>query len=185
MKPVEFFTQYIHKHNFKQNIKNIKNELKGISRIYIMVFFYVYLLFSLFGVVNSFTPECSSCKHFIPDKSSPAFGLCNMFQDTVYHNNEKILIKNLAIHCRNNEDLCGQSGFLYEPIQHEDVKKSFDNYEYVKSICSHEYVDESDLDELERLEKEMMDVFQKMRRHNKKIIHKKFGYIYTLFKKKE
>jgi len=145
----------------------------------------IYILLSLFGLIYSFNPECSTCKHFIPDKKSPVFGLCNMFQDTVYQNNEKTLIKNLAIHCRNNEQLCGASGFLYEPIQSDNVKQSFEHYEYMKTICSQEYVDENDLDELENLEKEMIDVFQKMRRHNKKIIHKKMGYLYSLLKKKE
>lgn len=146
-----------------------------------MNFFFLYTYYfcslSILGLISSFSPECSSCKHFIPDKVSPVLGLCNMFQDTVYHNNEKTLVKNLAIHCRNNEHLCGPNGYLYES---KDVA---DQYEYIKTICSHEYVDESDLDELEALEKEMVTIFQKMRRHNKKIINKKFGYIYSLFKK--
>jgi hypothetical protein len=144
----------------------------------------LYIL-SLFGLVCSFTPECSKCKHFIPNNNSPVFGLCNMFQDTIYINNEKTLKKNLAIHCRNDESLCGKNGFLFEPIQTDDVKHRFENYEYMKDICSHEYVEENDLQQLESLEKEMVDVFQRMRRHNKKIINKKFGYIYALLKKND
>lgn len=147
------------------------------------LYLYAFCFSSFFKLMSSFSPECSSCKHFIPDKVSPILGLCNMFQDTVYHNNEKTLVKNLAIHCRNNQHLCGQNGFLYEPIQTKDMASTFDQYEYIKTICSHEYVDESDLDELEALEKEMMYIFQKTRRHNKKIINKKFGYIYSIFKK--
>ncbi len=54
-----------------------------------MVFFYVYVLLSLFGLTQCFTSECSTCKHFIPDNKSPVFGLCNMFQDSVYQNNQK------------------------------------------------------------------------------------------------
>lgn len=146
---------------------------------------HILYILSLFGLVYSFTPECSKCKHFIPNDNSPVFGLCNMFQDAVYVKNEKTLINNLAIHCRNDESLCGKKGFLFEPIQTDDVKHRFENYEYMKGICSHEYVEEDDLQHLESLEKEMVDVLQRMRRHNKKIISKKIGYIYGLIKKKD
>jgi hypothetical protein len=81
--------------------------------------FSIYIWMLLLNVVCSFTPQCSTCKHFIPDNEKPVFGLCNMFQDTVYFNNAKTLVRNLAIHCRNNENLCGKAGFLYEPIQNE------------------------------------------------------------------
>ena len=99
----------------------------------------LYIL-SLLSLIYGFTPECSKCKHFIPNNNSPVFGLCNMFQDSVYINNEKTLSKNLAIHCRNDESLCGKNGFLFEPIQSNDVKKRFEDYEYMKTICSQEYV---------------------------------------------
>lgn len=147
--------------------------------------FSIYLWFVLLNMAYSFTPHCSMCKHFIPDNQNPVFGLCNMFQDTVYQNDEKILVQNLAIHCRNNENLCGSAGFLYEPIKNDNINKTLDDYEYIKSVCSNEFVEDHDLAELEKLEKDLVEVFQKMRRHNKKIIYKNVGHIYKLFKKRD
>jgi hypothetical protein len=60
-----------------------------------------------------------------------------------------------------------------------------ENYEYVKCICSGEFVEEDDLTKLEQLELDMVSAFQKMRRHNKKIIYKNFKNIYKLLKNRE
>jgi hypothetical protein len=111
-----------------------------------------------------------------------------MFQDTIYHNDQKKLVKNLAIHCRGNENLCGKSGFLYEPIDtgknnKNDIPNRFENYEYIKSVCSNEFVEAADLKELESIEKDLVEVFQRMRRHNKKMIYKTPDQIYKLFNK--
>jgi hypothetical protein len=111
-----------------------------------------------------------------------------MFQDTVYNKENNILVKNMAVHCRRDENLCGESGFLYEPAktqQREHVKEHMDNYEYIKNVCSGEFVEEDDLTKLEQLEIDMVSAFQKMRRHNKKIIYKNVKNIYKLFKKNE
>jgi hypothetical protein len=142
------------------------------------------LFLSLIIFVHAYDKSCSNCKFFIPNKIKPELGLCNMFQDTIYHNAEEKLVKNLAIHCRGNENLCGKSGFLFDPI---DKEKTFDdrfgNYEYIKSVCSNEFVETSDLKELEKIEKDLVEVFQRMRRHNKKMIYKTPDQIYKLFKK--
>lgn len=150
------------------------------------------LLFSLIIFVRAYERSCSNCKFFIPNKIKPELGLCNMFQDTIYHNAEEKLVKNLAIHCRGNENLCGKSGFLFDPIDNNkgDTEKNnekkntsrFENYEYIKGLCSNEFVETSDLKELETIEKDLVEVFQRMRRHNKKMIYKTPDQIYKLFK---
>lgn len=155
--------------------------------------FQYYLFLSLICFVYAYQPYCTNCKYFIPNKIKPELGLCNMFQDTIYHNDKKKIVKNLAIHCRGNENLCGKSGFLYEPIDNNksDTEKNnknvisnrFENYEYIKSLCSNEFVEETDLKELENIEKDLVEVFQRMRRHNKKMIYKTPDQIYKLFKK--
>lgn len=149
---------------------------------------YIYLLLLSVSLVSAYEPSCSNCKFFIPNKLKPELGLCNMFQDTIYHNDQKKLVKNLAIHCRGNENLCGKSGFLYEPIDTEKNNEKqttttrFENYEYIKGLCSNEFVETSDLKELEKIEKDLVEVFQRMRRHNKKMIYKTPDQIYKLFK---
>jgi hypothetical protein len=105
-----------------------------------------------------------------------------MFQDSIYHNNKQELVKNLAIHCRANENLCGKSGFLFESND-DDKSQRFENYEYIKSVCSNEFVEAADLKELEQIEKDLVEIFQRMRRHNTKMLYKTPDQIYKLFKK--
>jgi hypothetical protein len=120
-----------------------------------------FLFFFLFGFVRSFEPSCITCKYFIPNSLNPEFGLCRMFEDKIYDKSNENTIKNYASYCRNNENLCGKSGILYTPINQQ-----FEYYEYVNSLCNGEFTDVKDLEELERLEKELVHIFQKMRKHN-------------------
>ncbi len=148
----------------------------------------IYVLIMLLTSVYGFKPSCSTCKFFIPNNDKPKLGLCTMFQDKVYNKDNNVLVKNLAVHCRRDENQCGETGFLYEPDktdQSEQVKERMENYEYVKSVCSGEFVKEDDLTKLEQLELDMVNAFQKMRRHNKKIIYKNFKNIYKLLKNRE
>jgi hypothetical protein len=99
----------------------------------------------------------------------PELGLCNMFKDTVSNNGKVRLVKNLAIHCRNNENLCGKSGFLYEPTK---KYKKFKNYEYIKGFCQDDSMEEDSLKEIEIIEKELIYIFQIMRKHNTRRFYK-------------
>jgi hypothetical protein len=143
------------------------------------MFLTIYLFFSLISAIHAFEPSCTSCKFFIPHKSNIELGLCKMFQDRVY--NDK-LVKNLAIHCRNNEDLCGKEGFLYE--LNDDLNNTIERYENVEKMCYGELTEMHDLKELEELEKEMLEIFQKMRKHNKKRVYKTANDIYKIIKNK-
>jgi hypothetical protein len=105
-----------------------------------------------------------------------------MFKDTIYHNDKKTIVKNLAIQCRNNENLCGKSGFLYEPINKE---KKFKNYEYIKSFKQDISLYEDNLKEVEQIEKELVDIFQRMRKHNTITLYKTSKEIYKLINKKK
>jgi hypothetical protein len=93
-----------------------------------------------------------------------------MFPDVVYYNNERMLQKNIAVHCRKNENLCGESGFLYEQIkmqqQCNNKYKKQNNNKYIKKMHVYDLVKNKTLKEIDKLEKEMVDVFQKMKRHN-------------------
>jgi hypothetical protein len=146
--------------------------------------FSIYLLFLSIVLVKSFTPSCKTCKFFIPNVINDSLGQCTIFQDKVYDNkNQVTLQKNLAVHCRNDENLCGKSGYLYEPIEKDEYTKTYKNYEYIKSLCSDEIVEETNLEELEKIEKELVVVFQKMRRHNLKVIYNTPNSISKLFRK--
>ena len=155
--------------------------------------FILYLFVTLIQLIIAFEPSCTTCKFFIPHETnnSPDLGLCTFFKDKVYYDNgNEVLIGNLAIHCRKNENLCGKSGFLYEPINDINNKNDkndneiFEKYENVKNLCCGEFTDKKDLDELEKLEKDMLEIFQKMRKHNTMRVYKNSKDLYKLFKKK-
>lgn len=126
-----------------------------------------FLLFWLFSVAHAFEPSCVTCKFFIPNSLNPEFGLCRMFEDKIYDKNNQHNIKNFASYCRNNENLCGKSGNLYSPIN-----QKYYYYEYMNNLCNGEFVDVKDLEELENLEKELVNTFQKMRKHNTNTLYK-------------
>lgn len=141
--------------------------------------FNYFLFITLISFIYAFEPPCSTCKFFIPKTNKPELGLCSMFQDKIYVNNQEKLVKNLAIHCRSNENLCGNSGFLYESANN----KQFEKYGYIRKIYGDEFMEETDLQELEDIERELISIFQKMRRHNTKRIYRTTKELYKLFKK--
>jgi hypothetical protein len=110
-------------------------------------------------------------------------------------------IYDYAIYCRNNENMCGKSGFLYENININDdenlikntnnsdemsdnslhEKQLSDMYEELNNRCCGEVNEQY---EIEQLEREFFDLFQKIKRYNTKRIYKTTREIYKLFKNK-
>jgi hypothetical protein len=62
-----------------------------------------------------------------------------MFIENSYNDISKPVPKafpmyNYAVHCRQNEDLCGYSGYLYEPNDNIDyIKKKLENLKKIDS----------------------------------------------------
>jgi len=102
-----------------------------------------------------------------------------MFTDRVY-NGKDYLMNNMASHCRSNENLCGKSGFLYEPMDSDSINEKIKN---IENCCSSEFNEDKDIEELEKLERELFDVFQKIKKHNTKNVYKTTREFYKLFKK--
>jgi hypothetical protein len=143
------------------------------------------LLLSFLTIVFSLEPSCNSCKFYIPHKTNPDFSLCNMFKNNVYLNNKSTLVSNLASHCRSNENLCGKEGFLYEKIDINEKssiidKEISDEYEELKNRCCGEV---NETEEIEQLERDFFEVFQKIKKHNKQRIYKTTKDLYKLFKR--
>ena len=137
------------------------------------------LLFSFISLVFTYEPSCYSCKFYIPHKSNPDLGLCKIFRDYVNSNNKGLLVNNFAIHCRNNENLCGKDGFLYE---FNNIEKQIEtDYEELKNRCCGEV---NETEEIEQLEKEFFEVFQKIKNHNKRKFYRTSKEIYKLLKNK-
>jgi len=113
---------------------------------------------------ESLIPSCTTCKFFIENSIKPELGLCKIFKEKVNNYRGKNVIYNLAIQCRNNEDLCGKKGTYYEKINNDKFK----NYEYIKNLSIIDIVEETNLEELYKIEKDISETFRKMKKHNKK-----------------
>ena len=161
---------------------------------YLLIIYIVFV--SIQTTTYAFEPSCTSCKHFMESKINPNSGLgcCKMFKNFSY--NDKGIPKNIydfAIHCRNNENMCGKSGFLYEEINaDENLMKNDDNnnfnekqlsesYEELNNRCCGEVNEQYEIEELER---DFFDLFQKIKRFNTKRIYKTTKDLYKLFKRK-
>lgn len=154
-----------------------------------------FLLFSLFPLLLAFDPSCASCKYYIPNKKGTLdLGLCKMFTTKVYPKEGEVAMPNFAIHCRNDEQMCGKTGFLYEALtdnnsvddsattsEHEPDPEIINKYEDLKNRCCGEV---NETDELEQLEREFFEIYQKIKKHNRKRIYKTSQELYKLFKKK-
>ena len=119
---------------------------------------------------QSSPPLCSSCKHFIPNvKIFDDLGLCKMFNEISTHKGKQYTLSNYAIHCRENENLCGKAAHLFEPKETPEVLKKSEEIK--------------ETDESEELEREIFDMLQKIKRHNKKKIYNTTKDLYKLFKR--
>jgi len=158
-----------------------------------MIFFVTIL--ALLNYTFAFEPSCSSCKFYIPSNTNnPELGFCRMFKNTCYNKGAQVLLPNYAQHCRENENLCGKTGFLYEAnidITKEINKQQVGQAEQVDNDIINEFneinnrccgeVNEDD--EIEQLEKDFFDILQRIKKHNKKKIYNTSKDLYKLFKR--
>jgi hypothetical protein len=118
------------------------------------------------------------CKHFIPNvKAFDDLGLCRMFKEVSTHKGKQYTLPNYAVHCRENENLCGKAGYLFEPKKTDETKKT------EKIEETDETKETEKIDETEELEREIFDMLQKIKRHNKKKIYDTTKDLYKLFKR--
>lgn len=103
-----------------------------------MSLLFVILTFLLIGFIKSFelsSPKCENCKWFLSDiKNDKNLGFCKIFANKISINNQDKLVYNYADHCRDNEFLCGTSGWLFETIVNKIDKKDYVEYFNSKEI---------------------------------------------------
>ena len=132
-------------------------------------------------------PSCVSCKWFIPSiKENNDLGLCKIFKETYIYKDKEFVQHNFAEHCRRDENLCGKSGYLYDSLNKNTDEIIYDeellnNYTELQNRCCGEV---NEKDELEELEKDFLEIFQKIKRHNKKKIYETGKDLYKLFKRR-
>ena len=132
-------------------------------------------------------PSCVSCKWFIPNsKGNNDLGLCKIFKETYKNKDLEFVQNNYAKHCRMDENLCGKKGFLYESSSTSSVEIIYDqeelmnDYDELNNRCCGEV---NETDEIEQLEKDFFEIFQRIKRHNKKVVYTAGKDLYKLFKR--
>lgn len=152
-------------------------------QIHSSLIFLFALLTGLYAFENM-VPSCSTCKFFIPNDKHPDLGLCEMFQDNIFCDGRRRRVKNFAVHCRNMESMCGKSGYLYEPkigAEEADANKGANGSDnkIQQYRISNLFFDETQ----EQLEREMLYILQKMRKHNTQRLYSTAKGIYNILKK--
>jgi hypothetical protein len=152
----------------------------------------IYILVVCFlNLVYSQNKQCSSCKYFIPHiNKNPDLGLCGFFKNKLY-DNTNLIIYEYAVHCRNNQRLCGNDAYFYEEIDNTNNKtndidntKMIELYDNLNNICCGEVNEKNEIDEFDKLERDFFDIYKRIQKHNTKKIYKTAKDIYKLFKKK-
>jgi len=84
---------------------------------------------------NKVIPSCSSCKWFIPNINAE-YGKCKMFLEKKPSKEiiENYPFYNYAKHCRDNEILCGQEGYLFEEKEIDILILMENRLEQLKNI---------------------------------------------------
>jgi len=136
-------------------------------------------------------PSCKTCKWFIPGNNvkNPDYGLCKMFKNTYQCDGNESIMYDFAVHCRNNEKLCGKKGYLYEDKtknQDEDedkkeISKIADEYEELKNRCCGEV---NEIDEIDEIEREFLLLFQRLKKYKRNQIETFAKTLYEIFKDK-
>ena len=102
------------------------------------------------------------------------------------------IIFNSKLYCSSNNDERHQINDSERQIINNSENQSFqfnknkvdEIKERLNNLCCGEVNEKYDIDEYEQLEKEMLEIFQKMRKHNLKTAYTKINSLYKLFNKK-
>jgi hypothetical protein len=166
----------------------------------LLITFYLFIKNTAFSYDNTKVRPCETCKWFKPINNREDYGLCTLFKERIYIADQERLICNFAKHCRNNELLCGKEGNMYEEkmstVTIEEKLKEFENrYDnYIDNLndsnIGHGEINEKqDIDRLNELDKEFynlskdaLELFMKVKKHNKKKISIKLDSINYLVK---
>lgn len=143
-----------------------------------MLLCFLYLS-TLFTSCTPYNPPCTSCRWFIPhQRENNDYGLCGFYKNVYIVKGAEKIVYEFASHCRNNETMCGERGFMYEPA--EKIREYRNKYEELANRCCGE-VNESD--EIEQLEREMLELMQKIKKHNTRNIYRTTKDLYKLFRR--
>ena len=121
------------------------------------------ILLTIMTAVTSYEPLCSSCKWFLPNKNGNVdYGFCKMNKNSIPNRNSNIVMYDYAKHCRNNDNLCGKSGYLFEENKLNSLV-NFDNTNSKKKYNVNEgYYNINE----KQYNKEIQQMLKRCKKHN-------------------
>lgn len=133
--------------------------------------------------LNNNKKLCVNCKWFIPNNNPnmKEYGLCKIYKNVLSDKTGEKIIYDYAEHCRINEDMCGKTGYLFEPLNsrelnflNEKIKILQDRYDELTERFSVEIVEKK---EIEEIDEEMYIVAQEI-----EDLQHRYDDIYNLIK---
>ena len=91
-------------------------------------FLFFYYIYSVIGAIETL-PSCTKCKWFVPHKLGVEdYGLCKLHKNTYsLRKNMEVSIYEYAKHCRDNQNMCGKEGYLYDEASDDDNEYQYQN----------------------------------------------------------
>lgn len=140
--------------------------------------FYIFVWIILVQCIYAEPPSCLSCKWVIPHpRGNIGYQLCGFYKNRYDIKGKETIIYEFASHCRSNESMCGNDGYMYEEANAKANDSPLAITEESQSKCSCE-----SSAEMEQLEREMFEMFQKIKKHNTKQLYKTTKDLYKLFR---
>lgn len=143
----------------------------------------LFLLFCCSALIFAFEPPCNTCKHYVSDVANPKLSLCNFYKNGIIHKREYLI--NYADFCRNEESFCGKKGRFFKSNNLDDSEEEIQmKIERLKNLCCGEIIDQQEIEEYEQIERDLLDIYQTIRKHNINKINKLSYEIYSILKYK-
>lgn len=112
-------------------------------------------------------PLCSSCRWFMPSIMGTQYGLCKLYK---YKSKKNEVIYEFAEFCRNDENMCGKEGLLYDKKSSNKFNLKTEDDEYIDEIFDKYYElnnrgcgEVNENSELEEIEEEFAYLFLKIK----------------------
>lgn len=138
-----------------------------------MIFFYIIITITTSLQLNNNKKLCIDCKWFIPDKDvdMKEYGRCKIYKNVVPDKNREKIIYDYAEHCRVNENMCGETGYMFESINHDLVNKKITilekQYEELNERFSVEIMEKTEIKETEEEMIYLLQEIKNLRNNNK------------------
>jgi hypothetical protein len=135
-------------------------------------YFFIIITLAIALKLNNNKKLCINCKWFIPNKdpNMKDYGLCKIYKNVLPDKNGERIIYDYAIHCRINENMCGETGYMFDPLNDDLVDEKIKNfqkqYDELNERFSVEIMEKSEIKEIEG---EMIHLLQEIQNLRKQL----------------